>query len=61
VHTTLGRRGNNPFCHHRVTELKKRGIREKLVHRSVAPNRTYDHELFESVEQPWPAGEPGEG
>lgn len=60
VHTTLGRRGNNPFCYHRVTELKKRGIREKLVHKSVAPNRPYDHGLFELVEEPWPADEPGE-
>ena len=23
AHCTLGRRGNNPFCYHRVTELKK--------------------------------------
>lgn len=61
VHTTLGRRGNNPFCYHRVTELKKRGIREKLVHKSEAPNRPYDHGLFELVEEPWPAEEPGTG
>ena len=55
VHTTLGRRGNNPFCYHRVTELKKRGVREKLVHTARAPNRPYDHGLFELVEEPWPA------
>jgi radical SAM protein with 4Fe4S-binding SPASM domain len=54
VHTTLGRRGNNPFCYHRVTELKKRGIREKLVHKAKAPNLPYDHGLFELVEEPWP-------
>ncbi len=57
VHTTLGRRGNNPFCYYRVKELQKRGIREKLVHRSAAPNRPYDHGLFELVEEPWPSGE----
>lgn len=61
VHTTLGRRGNNPFCYHRVIELKKRGIRERLVHTSEAPNRPYDHGLFELVEEPWPADEPGAG
>jgi radical SAM protein with 4Fe4S-binding SPASM domain len=61
VHTTLGRRGNNPFCYHRVIELKKRGIREKLVHKSEAPNRPYDHGLFELVEEPWPADEPTPG
>jgi len=54
VHTTLGRRGNNPFCYYRVTELKKRGIREKLVHKARAPNLPYDHGLFELVEEPWP-------
>jgi radical SAM protein with 4Fe4S-binding SPASM domain len=54
VHTTLGRRGNNPFCYHRVTELKKRGVRERLLHRAAAPNLPYDHGLFELVEEPWP-------
>jgi radical SAM protein with 4Fe4S-binding SPASM domain len=54
VHTTLGRRGNNPFCYYRVTELKKRGIREKLVHKASAPSLPYDHGLFELVEEPWP-------
>jgi radical SAM protein with 4Fe4S-binding SPASM domain len=56
VHTTLGRRGNNPFCYHRVTELRKRGIRERLEHRAPAPSTPYDHGLFEIVEEPWPEG-----
>jgi radical SAM protein with 4Fe4S-binding SPASM domain len=56
VHTTLGRRGNNPFCYHRVTELRSRGIRERLVHRAPAPNLPYDHGLFEIVEETWPEG-----
>ncbi len=46
--------GNNPFCYHRATELKKIGIRERLEHRAPAPNRPYDHGLFEIVEEPWP-------
>jgi len=54
VHTTLGRRGNNPFCYHRVKELQKRGIRERLEHKAQAPNQPYDHGLFEIVEEPWP-------
>jgi radical SAM protein with 4Fe4S-binding SPASM domain len=58
VHTTLGRRGNNPFCYHRVTELKKRGVRERLEHRAPAPNQPYDHGLFELVEEPWPEEAP---
>ncbi|HRI67892.1 MAG TPA: radical SAM protein [Polyangium sp.] len=55
VHTTLGRRGNNPFCYHRVKELQKRGIRERLEHKERAPNQPYDHGLFELVEEPWSA------
>ena len=54
VHTTLGRRGNNPFCYHRVIELRKKGVREKLVHREQAPNLPYDHGRFELVEEPIP-------
>lgn len=28
---TLGPRGNNPFCYHRVTSLARQGLRERLV------------------------------
>jgi radical SAM protein with 4Fe4S-binding SPASM domain len=59
VHTTLGRRGNNPFCYHRVKELEKRGIRERLEHKARAPNQPYDHGLFEIVEEQLPAPEEG--
>ena len=53
AHCTLGRRGNNPFCYHRVTQLKRRGIRERLVRREEAPRQPYDHGRFEIVEEPW--------
>lgn len=53
AHCTLGRRGNNPFCYHRVTELKKRGIRERLVQKERAPDQPYDFGRFELVEEPW--------
>jgi radical SAM protein with 4Fe4S-binding SPASM domain len=55
AHTTLGRRGNNPFCYHRVTELRKKGVRERLEPVERAPNLPYDHGRFEIVEEPWPA------
>jgi len=29
-HSLLGRPGNNPYCHHRVLELRKRGLRERI-------------------------------
>lgn len=61
AHTTLGRRGNNPFCYHRVVELRKRGLRERLVPVERAPNLPYDHGRFEIVEEPWPAGHADDG
>jgi radical SAM protein with 4Fe4S-binding SPASM domain len=47
VHTTLGKRGNNPFCYHRVKELEKRGERECLVSIRRAPGTPYDFGQFE--------------
>ncbi len=57
AHSTLGRRGNNPFCYHRVTQLRKKGVRERLVPVERAPGKPYDHGRFELVEEPWE--EPG--
>lgn len=54
AHCTLGKRGNNPFCYHRVTELAKRGVRERLVLKERAPNEPYDFGRFEIVEEPLP-------
>jgi len=53
AHCTLGRRGNYPFCYHRATQLKRRGIRERLVPVERAPNQPYDFGRFELVEEPW--------
>ena len=58
VHTTLGRRGNNPFCYHRVIQLRKKGIRERLVPVERAPGQPYDHGRFELVEEPDEGGAP---
>ncbi len=57
THVTLGRRGNNPFCYHRVTQLREKGLRERLVPREKAPNEPYDFGRLEIVEEPW-ADEP---
>jgi radical SAM protein with 4Fe4S-binding SPASM domain len=59
AHTFLGKRGNMPICYHRVTQLKKKGIRERLVKKADAPGKPYDHGLFEIVEERWPAEEGG--
>jgi radical SAM protein with 4Fe4S-binding SPASM domain len=53
THVTLGRRGNNPFCYHRVTQLRKIGVRERLVPKERAPNQPYDFGRLEIVEEPW--------
>jgi len=57
-HCTLGKRGNNPFCYHRVKELSKRGLRERLEKRADAPQLPYDFGLFEIVEEPLTAEAP---
>ena len=54
AHVTLGRRGNYPFCYHRVVQLRKKGIRERLVPRDQAPGLPYDFGRFDLVEEPWP-------
>lgn len=52
-HTVLGKRGNNPYCYHRVIQLKRKGVRERLVPVEAAPQRPYDFGRFEIVEEPW--------
>ncbi|MBM4393661.1 MAG: radical SAM/SPASM domain-containing protein, partial [Deltaproteobacteria bacterium] len=51
--TTLGRRGNNPFCYHRAATLKKRGRRERLVRVEAAAGEPYDFGRFEIIEEDW--------
>jgi radical SAM protein with 4Fe4S-binding SPASM domain len=58
AHCTLGRRGNNPFCYHRVVQLRKAGLRERLVLKERAPHVPYDHGRFELVEEPWDSPAP---
>jgi len=48
----FGKAGNNPYCHHRVLELKKLGLRERLVKVSDAPGTPFDQGLFAVVEEP---------
>lgn len=57
AHCTLGKRGNNPFCYHRVKQLEKSGVREVLKQKELAPQNPYDFGCFELVEEPLPAPE----
>ncbi|MEX1361725.1 MAG: radical SAM protein [Nannocystaceae bacterium] len=52
-HSTLGRRGNNPFCYYRADRLRREGLREVLVHADRAAGDPYDFGRFELREEPW--------
>lgn len=53
AHCLLGKRGNNPWCYYRVDQLRRRGLRERLVQVEGAQNEFYDFGRFELVEEPW--------
>jgi radical SAM protein with 4Fe4S-binding SPASM domain len=55
---TLGRAGNNPFCHHRALEMASQGKRERIVKVTDAPGEPFDHGTFQIVVEPLEAGGP---
>jgi radical SAM protein with 4Fe4S-binding SPASM domain len=57
AHALFGRRGNNPFCHHRALELLRRGRRERLVLVDTGSGEPFEHGQFELVEEDWPVAE----
>lgn len=59
-HSTLGRRGNNPFCYYRADKLRQQGLREVLVLADRAPGAPYDFGRFELREEPWSDEPPAE-
>lgn len=48
-HSLLGRPGNNPYCHHRVLELARQGLRERIVKIEQAPHTPFATGRFEIV------------
>ncbi len=46
---TLGKPGNNPFCHHRALEFERAGKRERIVKVSDAEGQPFDHGIFTIV------------
>ncbi len=46
AHSLLGKPGDNPFCHHRVLELRRQGLRESIRHVCGAPGTAFDYGLF---------------
>jgi hypothetical protein len=45
----FGKRGNNPFCHYRALELKKKGLHERIRKIKEAPGLSFDIGLFEII------------
>lgn len=52
AHSLFGRAGNNPMCHYRALDMKRRGLRERLVKVENAPGLPFDHGRFEIVVEP---------
>jgi len=50
----FGKPGNNPFCHHRALEMKKKGMRERIVRVEEAPGLPFDQGKFELIEEAIP-------
>jgi radical SAM protein with 4Fe4S-binding SPASM domain len=57
AHSFFGRPGNNPYCHHRAREMRRRGLRERIVPTTPAPGRPFDHGRFALMEEPFDAVE----
>jgi radical SAM protein with 4Fe4S-binding SPASM domain len=58
AHVFFGKRGNNPYCHHRALVHWRQGTRERLELEERAPGLPFDHGRFRIVEEPfldpWP-------
>lgn len=54
----LGRPGNNPYCHYRVLELEKQGLRERVTKRRDAPQSAFAIGEFELTVEPIPGRKP---
>jgi Y-X(10)_GDL-associated radical SAM protein len=50
----FGRPGNNPYCHYRVLELEKQGLRERVVKKKEAPQQAFAIGEFTLVTEPVP-------
>ena len=58
AHAFFGRPGNNPYCHFRALDHRRRGLRERLVATDAASGLPFDHGLFELVVEPLDAAVP---
>lgn len=56
-HVFFGKPGNNPYCHHRALEMRRKGVRERLVQTAMASGTPFDYSHFEIVVEPDPNAE----
>jgi radical SAM protein with 4Fe4S-binding SPASM domain len=61
AHVFFGKRGNNPYCHHRSLVRAREGRRERLVLETPAAGEPFDHGVFRVIEEAadaaWPEGD----
>lgn len=57
AHVLFGKRGNNPYCHHRALELLREGKRERIVQVERAPGKPFDYGRFKTIVEKWPKDE----
>ncbi len=55
----LGKPGNNPYCHYRVLELEKAGLRERIRKVEEAPQAAFAIGKFELIAEPIPGSAGG--
>jgi len=51
AHVFFGKRGNNPYCHHRALVRDREGTRERLVLETRAAGEPFDHGVFRVIEE----------
>lgn len=59
-HVFFGKRGNNPYCHHRAIKKALHGRMERFFLKEAAPGKPFDHGVFELVEEQYVPYDPND-
>ncbi len=52
AHVFFGKRGNNPYCHHRALKRAAQGQRERFSLKTAASGLPFDYGIFDMVDEP---------
>ncbi len=55
AHAFFGKTGNQPYCHYRAIQMKKEGLRERVIPIQSADGLPFDHALFEIITEDFSA------